>query len=244
MIIIPAIDLREGRCVRLVQGRVDQETIFSEDPVAVARGWEESGAEIIHLVDLDGAFAGHLQNLNVVKEIIKNINIPAQLGGGIRNMETIDMLLDAGLSRVILGTAAISNPELVAAACEKYGEKIVLGIDSKDGLVAIEGWEATVEKTSIQLAREMKALGLNRVVYTDVRRDGTLKGPNLEATGELAQESGLKVIASGGVACLDDIRNLKSMEEMGVEAVIMGKALYTEAINLKDAIKVAKGEMK
>lgn len=243
MMIFPAIDLRQGRCVRLVEGKIDRETVYSHDPAGMARHWEEMGAEFLHLVDLDGAFSGYPQNLPVVKEIIDSIRIPVQLGGGIRTMETVEMLLEEGVQRVILGTAAISDADLVARACDKYGERIVIGIDSKKGLVAIKGWEATSAKTALELALEMKAMGVARVIYTDIGRDGTLKGANVEATGELARKSGLKVIASGGVSSLDDIRAIKNIEESGVEGVILGKALYSQAVDLREALKVAKGEM-
>ncbi|MGF7185561.1 phosphoribosylformimino-5-aminoimidazole carboxamide ribotide isomerase [Desulfitispora alkaliphila] len=241
MLIIPAIDLRAGKCVRLIQGDLKQETIFSDNPVAVAKAWEAKGAKYIHLVDLDGAFAGFPKNLDIIKEITKAVSVPVQVGGGIRSIETIEQILSAGVDRVILGTVAIGNPNLVKEACSHFGEKIVVGIDSKDGLVAIEGWEATVEKTAVELAIEMKELGIERVIFTDTRRDGTLKGPNLESTKELAQEAGIKVIASGGVANLQDLVNLKKLEQYGVEGVVMGKALYTEAIDLEEALRIADG---
>lgn len=242
MRILPAIDLRAGKCVRLVEGKIENETIFSDDPVSVAKSWENLGAEIIHLVDLDGAFAGKPRNLDIIEEIVRTVKIPVQLGGGIRNMETISHLLDLGVERVILGTIAINHPEIVKEACAKYGERIVVGIDAKDGKVAIEGWEATVEKTILELALEMEKIGIKRVLYTDVRRDGTLKGPNLEGLQNLAANSGVKVIASGGVSCLDDIRALRELEQYGVDEVIVGKALYTGAVSMDDLLAVARGE--
>ncbi|MGI6066718.1 MAG: 1-(5-phosphoribosyl)-5-[(5-phosphoribosylamino)methylideneamino]imidazole-4-carboxamide isomerase [Bacillota bacterium] len=241
MIIIPAIDLRAGKCVRLVEGKLDRETVYSDDPVAIACFWTESGAELIHVVDLDGAFSGEPQNLPVIKEIIQAVNIPVQLGGGIRKMETIEMLLEIGVSRVILGTAAVLNPSLVASACEKYGERIVLGIDSKNGWVAVEGWEATTGKTDVQLGLEMKELGITRVIFTDTGRDGTLKGPNFRKTGELARATNLKIIASGGVSTVEDIKNLREMEHLGVEGVILGKSLYAKTIDFAEALKASKG---
>ncbi|MGI6713374.1 MAG: 1-(5-phosphoribosyl)-5-[(5-phosphoribosylamino)methylideneamino]imidazole-4-carboxamide isomerase [Bacillota bacterium] len=243
MIIIPAVDIREGKCVRLVEGKMDRVTVYSEDPVAVAQLWEDKGAEIIHVVDLDGAFAGHPKNLAIIEKIVNTVQIPVQIGGGIRNMDTIDMLLDMGVRRVILGTAAISDSMLVAQASQKYGERVIVGIDSKNGFVAIEGWEATVGRTDLELAREIKKLGITRVVYTDTRRDGTLKGPNIKASSDLARESGLKVIVSGGVSCLDDVRSVKEIENDGIDGVIIGKALYAGTVDLKDALKIAKGEM-
>ncbi len=241
MLVIPAIDLREGRCVRLYQGRLEDETVFSDDPVAVACGWAEMGAAMLHLVDLDGAFAGAPRNLEVIQAIVGEVDIPVQVGGGIRSMETIVRLLDLGVARVILGTAAISHPDLVAEACQAFGEAIVVGIDSKYGKVAVEGWAATVEKTALELAREVRALGVTRVIYTDTRRDGTMAGPNLEKTAELAINSGLKIIASGGVATLNDIRLVADLEPLGVEGVILGKSLYTGSINLREALAVAAG---
>ncbi|MDW7674750.1 MAG: 1-(5-phosphoribosyl)-5-[(5-phosphoribosylamino)methylideneamino]imidazole-4-carboxamide isomerase [Bacillota bacterium] len=243
MIIFPAIDLRGGKCVRLVQGRLDQETIFSENPVEVAKTWQAKGAEFLHLVDLDGAFAGKPKNLEVIAEIAANVTIPTQLGGGIRNIDTIEEILGLGISRVILGTVAIGNPKLVQEACDRFPGKIVLGIDSKDGLVAVEGWGTTAEKSAIELALEMKKLGIERIIFTDIRRDGMLSGPNLDSTKELAEKTGLKVIASGGMSSLEDVKAVKALESAGVEGAIMGKALYTNTVKLEDALAVAVGEV-
>ena len=241
MLIIPAIDLREGRCVRLVEGLLDQETIYSDDPVAMALSWQQQGAKHLHVVDLDGAFAGAPKNLDIIKQIIAAVNIPVQVGGGIRDLEAIEDLFASGAARVILGTVAIRNPELVRESCLKFGENIVVGIDGKNGKVAIQGWGVTVEKTTLELALEMKELGVKRVLFTDIKRDGTLQGPNLEATGELARKSGLKVIASGGVSVLEDLSELKKLEADGVDSVIMGKALYAGTIKLKDALALTEG---
>ncbi len=243
MIIFPAIDLREGKCVRLVQGQLDQETVFSEDPVDIARTWEAQGAKFLHVVDLDGAFAGKPQNLDVVKEIVEAVSIPVQLGGGIRNLDTIDQILALGVTRVILGTVAIGNPELVKKACEKHPGRVVVGIDSKNSMVAVEGWGTTSERTTVELAMEMKQAGVEEIIFTDISRDGMMKGPNLESTKELAEKSGLRIIASGGVASLEDIRALKKIESAGVKGVIVGKALYTEAIHLPEALAVAQEEV-
>ena len=242
MIIFPAIDLREGRCVRLLQGRKEDETVYSDNPAEMAKRWQDEGAEYLHVVDLDGAFVGRPQNQAVISEIVNNVTIPVQVGGGIRTQRAVEELLDLGVARVILGTIAINKPQLVAEMVAKFGsERIVLGLDSKDGKVAVEGWEMTVEKNVIDLAQDMKSIGISRIIFTDTRRDGMLIGPNFDATADLAAKTGLKVIASGGVACLDDITTLKRMEEMGVEGVIMGKALYTGAINLKEALALAGG---
>ncbi|RJQ28597.1 MAG: 1-(5-phosphoribosyl)-5-[(5-phosphoribosylamino)methylideneamino]imidazole-4-carboxamide isomerase [Peptococcaceae bacterium] len=241
MLIIPAIDLRAGRCVRLVEGRPEQETVYSRDPVAVARRWQEQGARWLHVVDLDGAFAGAPKNLDVIKEILAGVDIPVQVGGGIRDIDVIDRLMSLGVSRVILGTAAVLKPQLVADACARYGDNVLVGIDGRDGRVAVEGWGVTVEKNTVDLALEVKAMGVKRVVFTDIWRDGTLKGPNLAATAELARGTGLKVIASGGVSGADDLRELTKLEQYGVEAVILGKALYAGAVTLKEALSIAAG---
>lgn len=238
MLIIPAIDLRDGRCVRLVQGAKGTETIYSDEPVEMARRWEELGAQYLHVVDLDGAFTGSPQNLDIIGEMVRNVNIPLQLGGGIRTYETVEEILSLGVRRVILGTAAISSPDLVSRCTENFGEHIVVGIDGRDGFVAIEGWETTVESTVEQLAQQIASLGVKRIIFTDTRRDGTLKGPNLEATKCIAEKSGLKIIASGGVSSIEDLHALKTLKPYGVEGVIMGKALYSGAINLKEALRI------
>ncbi len=242
MLIIPAIDLREGKCVRLVEGQLDRETIYSDDPVAMAAHWQEKGAQMLHVVDLDGAFAGSPKNHDVVKEILSVLTIPVQVGGGIRNMQSIELLLELGAARVILGTSAILKPELVSAACSRYGDAILVGIDGRYGQVAIEGWGVTVEKGTIELAGEMKALGIKRVVFTDIRRDGTLRGPNFEAIRELATATGLKIVASGGVSTADDLRRLKELEPCGVDSVIMGKALYAGTVTIQEALIIAAGQ--
>ena len=236
MLIIPAIDLREGKCVRLYQGNPEEETVFSEDPVDVAKSWQSMGASWLHLVDLDGAFTGTPKNLEIVKQILHEIDIPVQMGGGIRSLEVVEHVLAAGVERVIIGTVAISHPELVAKACERFGERVAVGIDSKYGQVAVEGWEATVEKSALDLAVEMKKAGVTRVIHTDTSRDGTMEGPNLESTKEMAEKSGLKIIASGGMSSLEDIKAVKAIETYGVEGVILGRSIYTGSILLSEAI--------
>lgn len=243
MLIIPAIDLRAGKCVRLVEGRLDRETVYSDDPVAVARLWEDQGARWLHVVDLDGAFTGEPKNWDMIRGILSAVRIPVQVGGGIREMAVIEQLLELGAARVILGTVAIINPGMVAEACARYGESIVVGIDARNGKVAIEGWGVTAEKNALELAAEMKGLGVKRVVFTDIWRDGTLKGPNLAVVEEVARSTQLKIIASGGVSSLADLRALKAMEPLGVEAVIIGKALYAGTINLRDALEIAREEL-
>ena len=238
MIVIPALDLRDGFCVRLVQGDMSTEIVYSDDPVQMAKQWEEMGASYLHIVDLDGAFTGTPQNLEIVRDIVKNLRIPVEMGGGIRSYETVKEVLDLGVDRVILGTAAILSGELVSQCVEDFGEKIAVGIDGRDEMVAIEGWEATVEMTVYDLAQRIANLGVKRIIFTDTRRDGTLRGPNLESTQKIAEISGLKVIASGGVSSAEDLYKLKELEAYGVDGVIMGKALYSGAVHLKQALEI------
>jgi phosphoribosylformimino-5-aminoimidazole carboxamide ribotide isomerase len=243
MLIFPAIDLRQGKCVRLYQGRPEAETVYADDPVAVAREWQKRGAGWLHVVDLDGAFAGEPQHLELIGQIAQAVDIPVQLGGGIRSLATIDRILTLGVSRVILGTAAVSDPGFISEAIRQYSEEqIVIGIDSTEGMVAIRGWETTATKTAVDFAREVKALGVTRVVYTDTKRDGTLTGPNIEGTRTVAAASGLKVIAAGGIGALEDIRRLHLLEPTGVEGVILGKALYTGAVQLEEALAIVQNQ--
>lgn len=244
MLIIPAIDLRAGKCVRLVEGRLDRETVYSDEPATVASSWQKMGAGYLHVVDLDGAFTGTPKNLDVISEILSAVSIPVQIGGGIRDLETVGQLLDMGAARVILGTVAINSPELVAECCAQYGDQIVLGIDARDGKVAIEGWGLTADKGAVELGLEMRERGVQRIIFTDIWRDGTLKGPNLEAIKEMAQSTKLKIIASGGISTIDDICALKEIETLGIEGVIVGKALYAGTLELADALAVARGESK
>ncbi len=239
MLIIPAIDLRAGKCVRLVEGKLDRETVYSDDPTAVARIWENSGAQWLHIVDLDGAFAGKPRNLETIGTIISSVDIPVQVGGGIRDLDTVDKLLEMGVSRVILGTVAIQKPVLVAEAVERFGDRIVVGIDARDGKVAIEGWGLTAEKDVQTLAMEVSKMGVSRVIFTDISRDGTLKGPNIEAVKKLAMACKIKIIASGGVSTIKDIEALKKLEPHGVEGVIVGKALYAGTVDIFDALALA-----
>ena len=240
MIIFPAIDIRGGKCVRLLKGDFNQETVFSDSPADMARKWQAQGAEYLHLVDLDGALAGSSQNLAAIEEILKIVDIPTELGGGIRSMGQIDQLLAMGITRVILGSVAVKNPGLGREACAKYGERIVVGIDAKDGIVAVEGWGESGNIGVIELAQKMKEAGVKTIIYTDISRDGTLSGVNVEATVKLAQESGVKIVASGGVKSLEDIEALKKQEAVGIEGVIAGKSIYMGTLDLAAAIKVAK----
>ncbi|WP_302222210.1 1-(5-phosphoribosyl)-5-[(5-phosphoribosylamino)methylideneamino]imidazole-4-carboxamide isomerase [uncultured Acidaminococcus sp.] len=240
MNIYPAIDLRGGNCVRLVKGDFSRETIYSRDPGAMAREWAGAGASSIHVVDLDGALAGESRNLTAIRAIMEQGGIPIEVGGGIRNMSHIERLLTAGVHQVILGSAAVKNPQLVKDACRAYPGRIVVGIDAKNGDVAVEGWEASGHIQAEELARKMADAGVERIIFTDIARDGMLSGVNVEATVAVAKASGLKVTASGGVASLEDLKILKKRETDGVEGCIIGKALYTGAIDLRQAVAIAK----
>ena len=242
MIIYPAIDIRGGRCVRLTEGRFDAETVFADDPAEMALKWAGLGAEFLHLVDLDGALAGEGKNVPVIQRILKNVSIPVQLGGGIRNLETIEKLLELGVTRLILGSAAVKNPELVAEACKKYPGHIAVGIDAKNGEVAIEGWGQGSGVAATELAKKMADFGVETIIYTDISRDGMLSGVNVEATAALARACGVPIIASGGVASIEDIRRVKAVESDGVQGCIIGKAIYTGAVDLKEALALAKEE--
>jgi phosphoribosylformimino-5-aminoimidazole carboxamide ribotide isomerase len=240
MIVIPAIDLKEGKCVRLEQGLMNKDTVFNDDPAAQALEWQRQGAELLHIVDLDGAFAGEPKNRSAIEAIIKTISIPAQLGGGIRDIATIEAYLALGLSRVIIGTAAQRNPELVREACTRFPGRIVVGIDAKDGMVAVQGWAEVTGITAVELARKFEDCGVAAIIYTDISRDGMLQGPNIEATKALAEAVSIPVIASGGVSSLKDITNLMAIEASGISGVITGKAVYTGAIRLAEAIALTK----
>ena len=236
MLILPAIDLRNGKCVNLVQGRAGEETIFSDHPVEMALQWQQGGAEYLHLVDLDGAFSRTSDNLHIVKEIAETLQIPTQLGGGIRTMERLEDVLSLGVTRAILGTAALKNPSLVEAACKEHGSRIAVGIDAKDGMVATEGWLDISEKSALAFAKEMEDCGVQTIIYTDIRSDGMLQGPNLETTKTIADAVSASVIGSGGITSIQDVQALKAI---GIYGAIVGRALYTGALDLKTAISVA-----
>jgi phosphoribosylformimino-5-aminoimidazole carboxamide ribotide isomerase len=240
MIVIPAIDLKKGNCVRLEQGEMDRDTIFSTSPAEQAMKWQQAGAELLHLVDLDGAFAGEPKNKGAIEAILKAISIPAQLGGGIRDIATIEAYLSLGLSRVIIGTAAQRNPELVVEACRKFPGQIVVGIDAKNGMVAVQGWAELTNITAVDLARKFEDCGVSAIIYTDISRDGMMGGPNIKATKALAEAISIPVIASGGLSSLKDIKNLMAIEASGVTGAITGKAIYTGAIDLSEAIALTR----
>lgn len=236
MLILPAIDLRGGKCVNLVQGIAEQETIFSDAPIEMARQWQAEGAEYLHLVDLDGAFQGQSANLHIVGEIVSAVDIPVQLGGGIRTLEQVDAVLELGVHRAIIGTAALKQPGLVKAVCARYGESIAVGIDARDGAVATHGWLEVSHKSAVEFAREMAA-SVKTLIYTDIKSDGMLKGPNVAATSDIVSAVHADVIASGGVTSLEDIAALK---RIGASGAIIGRALYTGALSLREAIAAGK----
>ena len=240
MLILPAIDLRGGNCVRLVKGDFKQETIYSEHPEEIALRWEEGGAEFLHVVDLDGALAGEPQNMDAIKRILQAVKIPVEVGGGIRSMESIDRLLSIGVSRVILGSVAVHKEELVREACSAYGNRIVVGIDAKKGIVATDGWEKSGDISAVELAKKLGTFGLETIIYTDISRDGTLSGVNVTETAHLARASGIKVIASGGVKSISDIEELKKRECDGIIGVIVGKSIYEGTLSLTEAIAASR----
>jgi phosphoribosylformimino-5-aminoimidazole carboxamide ribotide isomerase len=240
MLVIPAIDLKDGKCVRLEQGLMEHDTVYSDHPAATARRWQDEGGELLHIVDLDGAFAGVPKNRAAIEAIVKAIDIPAQLGGGIRDLATIEAYLALGLARVIIGTAAQRTPQLVTDACRRFPGRIVVGIDAKNGMVAVQGWAEVTGVTAVELAKRFEGAGVAAVIYTDIARDGMLQGPNLEATRALAEAVSIPVIASGGVSSLRDIENLLTIERYGVTGVITGKAIYSGALELRQAVALTK----
>lgn len=238
MIVIPAIDLKEGKCVRLLQGRMEDATVYSDNPAETAKRWEAEGAELLHIVDLDGAFTGGMKNLSAIEAIRKAIRIPIEVGGGIRDMERIEKLLSLGVNRIILGTVAVEKPELVKEACKKYSGKILVGIDAKNGFVATKGWVEVTQIKAKELALMMQGYGAAGIIYTDISKDGMLSGPNIEATREMVESLNIPVIASGGISSIDDIKRL--FEIKGLWGAITGKAIYSGSLNLREAIRLSK----
>lgn len=241
MIIIPAIDLRDGQCVRLVQGDFARMTVYADDPVEMACHWKAQGGERLHLVDLDGSLAGAPRNETVIRNVVAETGLPVQVGGGIRDMKTVESYLRMGVRWVIIGTAATENPGFVYEACRTFPDQVILGIDAKDGRVAVRGWTEKTADTAVALANRFAEARPAALVYTDILRDGTQTGVNFEATGKLAEAVGIPVIASGGVAGIRDIEKLMTVEKQGVVGVVVGKALYTGALSLLEAIACAKG---
>jgi phosphoribosylformimino-5-aminoimidazole carboxamide ribotide isomerase len=242
MLIIPAIDLRGGRVVRLYQGRKEKEIIYSDDPIGVARGWVEKGAKWLHVVDLDGAFSGSPKNLKMVRNMVEAVEIPIEFGGGMRSLLNVEWAIEAGVERVILGSVALSNPEMVHQAVRLYGERIMVAIDARGKRVYTSGWERGSRISPLGMAKMVKSFGIERIIYTDILRDGTMRGPNIEMTKRIAQKTGLKVIASGGVSTLEDIKRLKGIEGSGVEGIIIGKAFYEGKIRFEEALKLIIGK--
>ena len=234
MEVIPAIDLKAGRCVRLFQGDFDQETVFSDDPLATALAWEAQGGHRLHVVDLDGAIQGKPVHLTIIASIVNSLNIPVQVGGGIRDLAAAEAWLEAGVDRVVIGTAAVRNPDMVREVCHRHGnERVVVSVDAKDGLVALQGWKEASTTTVFELAEQMASIGVVRLLYTDIARDGALTGPDFKINERLVNETGLAIQASGGVASVEHVQRLVST---GVEGVIVGRAIYTGAVNLADAV--------
>ena len=236
MQLYPAIDMKNGQCVRLRQGAFKDITIYSDAPEKVSAHWQEKGASFLHLVDLDGALAGYSVNEEVIRRIADTVSIPIEIGGGIRSKEAVERMLDLGVRRVIIGTKAAEHPEFLRDMVRTFGEEaIVAGVDAKDGMVAVEGWEKVSSLTASDLCLTMKEYGVRHIVYTDISRDGMLSGPNVEATRKLTEETGLDIIASGGVSCMED---LKCLHEAGIRGAIIGKALYENRIDLAEAVRL------
>ncbi len=236
MLIIPAIDLKDGRCVRLFQGDMDKETVYFENPVEAAKHWLDQGASWIHIVDLNGAVEGRPVHTKEIAAICRHAGLSVELGGGLRSEKNVQAALDLGVARVVIGTAAYGNAPLLRSLCENFPGRIVAGIDARQGKVAVKGWKETTTMTAVQLAQRCEADGASRIIYTDINRDGTRAGVNLDETLKIAQAVKIPIIASGGVATLDDIRKLLPLEKEGVEAVIAGKALYSGAFSLREAL--------
>lgn len=235
MKLYPAIDIKDGRCVRLQQGRFDQVKVYSDTPAEIAALWETKGASFLHLVDLDGALKGRSANAECIRQIVKAVQIPTELGGGIRSLRDIEEVLDLGVYRAIIGTKAVEDPRMLREAVRQFGaEHIAVGIDAKNGLVAVNGWEQVSQVTAMELALLMKDMGVRTIIYTDISRDGMLSGPNVEATKLLSDTSGLDVVASGGVSCMEDLRRI---HWSGIHGAIIGKALYENRIDLAEAVK-------
>ena len=239
MLIIPAIDIKEGRCVRLTEGQFEDVEIFSDDPIMVASRWASKGAMMLHVVDLDGARYGKLTNISLLELIIKKVNIPVQTGGGIRKYEEVEKLIGLGVSRVILGTILWKDKPLAKRLFKDFSEKVIAGIDAREGYVAIEGWQNITSVDALDFAKEMERLGARRIIYTDIKRDGTLIGPNIDNIEKMVKNVNIPLISSGGITSLDDIEKLERLEGLGLEGIIIGKALYKGRIILEEALELA-----
>ena len=237
MIVLPAIDLKNGNCVRLVQGRADEETVYGHDPAAVARRFQADGAKMLHLVDLDGAFRGKTANIDAIKAIRAAVDLPLELGGGLRTLADVEGMLALGIDSVIVGTMAVRAPEVMAEVLERFGGgKVQLGVDARAGKVAVQGWEEDTALDAIEFAKAWKARGMERVIFTDISRDGMMQGPNVQATREFAQGAGVRVTASGGVSCPADLASLAALEPLGVDRAIVGKAIYEGAVRVEEVV--------
>ena len=236
MIIIPAVDIKGGKCVRLEQGFMDRETIFSDYPEEMALQWERKGAKRLHLVDLDGAVQGIPFNKKVIRNVVDRVSIPVQLGGGIRDLDTIEGYINLGIDQIIIGTAAYKDPDLVETACRRYPGRIIVGIDSKDRYVSVEGWTEPTNIIAIDLAKRFEDMKINSIIYTDIKRDGMKRGPNIDAIREFAMAINAPVIAAGGISSIKDIENMAELEEDGLSGIIVGRALYDGSIRLEQAI--------
>ena len=242
MIIIPAIDLKGGQCVRLSQGDMDRATVYSENPAEMAKTWQSMGAQRIHVVDLNGAVSGQPKNRDAIIAIVSAVSVPVQLGGGIRGIETIKEYFSCGIDRVILGTAAIKDPLFLEESCRTWPGKIIVGIDATDGMVCVQGWTEKTAMSVVDLVKKIEHLPLAAIVFTDIKRDGMLTGPNIESTALLARSTHIPVIASGGVSRIEDIEALLTVEQFGVSGVIIGRALYTGNLDLRECIRIAEGK--
>ncbi|KPJ55779.1 MAG: 1-(5-phosphoribosyl)-5-[(5-phosphoribosylamino)methylideneamino] imidazole-4-carboxamide isomerase [Deltaproteobacteria bacterium DG_8] len=241
MQIIPAIDLKGGYCVRLEQGEMSRETIFSPHPAEVARHWESLGSKMLHIVDLEGAFTGKPQNQDAIYQILRSVAIPLQLGGGIRNLNTIEHYLSLGVKQVVLGTIAYQQPSLLKEACQKFPHQIVVSVDARDGKIAIKGWSETIAERATDLVKGLEDKGVEAIVFTDIKRDGMMSGPNVKSIKELAEATHIPLIASGGVTTLNHIKELVKLEDCGVEGIIIGRALYEGSIDLRKALALVSG---
>jgi phosphoribosylformimino-5-aminoimidazole carboxamide ribotide isomerase len=240
MIIIPAVDLKDGKCVRLAQGRMDQETVYSENPVEMAKHWESKGAERLHVVDLNGAAAGKPIHRSLIMEIVYTLRIPVEIGGGIRDLDTIEGYLHAGAGWVILGTAALRNQDLLKEACRRFPGRVILGIDARRGKVAVEGWKEADSVEVVELAKRFEGIGLSAIIFTDIEKDGMRTGLNFESTRNVSRSTSIPVIASGGVSRIEDIEQIMELESDGVIGVITGRALYAGSLDLEEAIRIAR----
>ena len=244
MIFFPAIDLKDGQCVRLIQGDMSKSKVFDESPVKRAQLFLKEGCSWLHVVDLNGAFEGKPINTKPVREIIKNVNINIQLGGGIRDIETIDFWLDLGVNRIILGTVALKRPDIVKEACKKHHGKIAVGLDTREGLIAVEGWAEQSKVKALDLVKQYEDYGVSAIIYTDIKRDGVLAGPAIEDTAEFAEKINIPVIVSGGVSSIEDIIKIKGYEKSGIIGVISGRAIYDNRLNISDGIKALENNVK